>query len=78
MANNVQKLAAANLVDADALDADDQKVINNLTDAEVDALISIKGKLPASFVQKHFGGGAQAGAAVAQVAPASRTIGIVF
>jgi hypothetical protein len=60
----------------------DQAVINSLTDQEVSALISISQKIPASFLQQHAGAtavaGAQGDAKAAQIAPSSRTIGIVF
>jgi hypothetical protein len=69
---NVEKLMQAGIIGAGAaLSEDDQKLINSLTDQEVSALISIKGKLTADFVQRNLGGGA-AGARGAQ------TMGIVF
>jgi hypothetical protein len=46
-----------------AFNAADMQVINSLTDAEVAALISVKGKLGDQFLQQH---------------AAARTIGIVF
>jgi hypothetical protein len=46
-----------------ALSSGDMQLINSLTEAEVEALISVKGKLGDQFLQQHL---------------ASRTIGIVF
>lgn len=68
--SNLSRLQAAGIITASAtFSASDQQIIDSLTDAEVSALISIKQKVPASFFEQH----AQAG-----IAPANRTIGIVF
>jgi hypothetical protein len=62
--NNIQKLTQAGLILPNAaFNAADMQVINSLTDAEVAALISVKGKLGEQFLQQH---------------AAARTIGIVF
>lgn len=62
--NNFQRLSQAGLILPNAaLSAGDMQLINTLTDDEVSALISVKGKLGDEFLQTHL---------------ASRTIGIVF
>ncbi len=81
--SNLSRLMQAGLIAANATFNDaDQAIINKLTDAEVSALISISQKIPASFLQQHAGAtavaGAQGDAKAAQIAPASRSIGIVF
>ena len=68
---NLQKLMQAGIVAAGAaLTQADQDLINGLTDQEVSALISIKGKLSADFVQRHLSASDTRGGA--------QTIGIVF
>lgn len=68
--SNLSRLQAAGIVAANAnFNPSDQQIIDSLTDDEVSALISVKQKVPASFFEQH----AQAG-----IAPANRTIGIVF
>ncbi|HTV64648.1 MAG TPA: aroma-sacti cluster domain-containing protein [Bryocella sp.] len=68
---NIDQLKQAGIIPANAsLSQADQDVINSLTSNEVAALISIKGKLTADFIQRNFSGGA---------APANRqSLGIVF
>jgi hypothetical protein len=62
--NNFQKLSQAGLIVANAsLSASDMQLVNSLTDDEVSALISVKGKLGDDFLQQNL---------------SSRTIGIVF
>lgn len=52
--NNVQRLMQAGLIQANAaLSPADQQLINSLTDDEVSALISVKGKLGDDFVQRN-------------------------
>ena len=52
--NNVQRLMQAGLILANAvLSPADQQLINSLTDAEVSALISVKGKLGDDFAQRN-------------------------
>jgi hypothetical protein len=61
---NIEKLMQAGIIPGGmALSDADQEVINSLTDQEVAALISIKGKLTPEFTQKLQAGGAQRGAA---------------
>jgi hypothetical protein len=68
--SNLSRLQAAGIVAATAnFNPSDQAIIDSLSDDEVSALISVKQKVPASFFEQH----AQAG-----IAPANRTIGIVF
>ena len=70
---NVSKLMDAGVISAGAsLSQEDQDLINSLSPAEVDALISIKSKLTPGFIQRNLGGSAAAGLS------AQRTIGIVF
>jgi len=68
---NLSKLMDAGVIAAGAsLSQEDQDLINSLTPAEVDALISIKSKLTPGFVQRNLsGGGGTRGAAA---------VGIVF
>ena len=55
---NLAKLMDAGIIaPGAALNQADQDVINSLTSEEVSALISIKGKLTAEFVQRNLGGG---------------------
>jgi len=54
--SNVDKLTGAGLIASGAaLTPDDHSVINNLSDDEVNALVSVSKKLPSHFVQKHWG-----------------------
>lgn len=72
--SNLSRLQGAGIIAANANFSDaDQQVVDSLTDDEVSALISIKQKVPASFLQQH-----TQEAGVAGIAPANRTIGIVF
>jgi len=62
---NIERLMQAGIIPGGmALSDADQSVINSLTDDEVSALISIRGKLTPEFVQKLAAGGAQRGAAL--------------
>ena len=62
---NIARLMEAGIIPGGmALSQADQDVINSLTDDEVSALISIKGKLTPEFVQKLAAGGTARGAAV--------------
>ena len=72
---NIDKLMNAGIISAGAaLTQEDQDLINSLTPDEVSALISIKGKLNADFVNRHLsGGGAAAGMRGGQP-----SMGIVF
>ena len=55
--SNLATLSAAGLIGPTAkLSAADQQIINNLTDAEVQALISIRAKLTPEFLQNNFSG----------------------
>ena len=68
---NLEKLMQAGIITSGAaLTQADQNLINSLTDAEVSALISIKGKLTPDFVQRHLAASATRGAAP--------SMGIVF
>jgi hypothetical protein len=70
---NLKRLMDAGIVTASAsLNAEDQELINSLSSAEVDALISIKSKLTPGFVQRNLSGGG------AGLAPSKQSIGIVF
>jgi hypothetical protein len=74
--SNLSRLQEAGIIAANAsFSSSDQQIIDSLTDDEVSALISIKQKVPDSFLQQHVGA---SGSAAAGIAPASRTIGIVF
>ncbi len=74
--SNLSKLAAAGLIGPNAtFTAADQAVLDSLSDAEVNALISIKNKLPADFMQRH---AQQQGASGAQLTQSTQSIGIVF
>jgi len=70
--SHVDKLKQAGLIHHQAnLSQQDHDTINSLSDHEVDALISVKKKLPADFIKKHAG--------VDSPEPsASRSLGIVF
>ena len=69
--SNLSRLQGAGIIAANAaFSASDQQIIDSLTDDEVSALISVKQKVPDSFFQQHTG--------AAGIAPANRTIGIVF
>jgi hypothetical protein len=69
--SNLSRLQGAGIIAANAnFSQSDQAVIDSLSDDEVSALISIKQKVPASFFDQH--------TQAAGVAPANRTIGIVF
>jgi hypothetical protein len=60
----IQRLMQAGLIaPTAALSPADQQIINSLSDDEISALISIKGKVGEEFLQRNL---------------ASRTIGIVF
>jgi hypothetical protein len=81
--SNLSRLTQAGLIVANAaFNEADHAIIDSLSDQEVSALISISQKIPASFLQQHAGAtavaGAQGDAKATQIAPASRTIGIVF
>ncbi len=70
--SNISKLTSAGLIAAGASFSDaDQALLESLSDDEVNALISIKQKLPAEFLQRNCSGGPQAAAG----GPA---LGIVF
>lgn len=70
--SNISRLMDAGIIAAGAaLNPADQQVVDSLTDDEVSALISIKSKLTADFVQRNF-------PSSATPAPGTRTIGIVF
>ena len=63
---NVEKLTKAGIITPGAaLKPDDHNLIEKLTEQEVAALISIKGKLTADFTNRHLAG-------------ASPAMGIVF
>jgi hypothetical protein len=71
--SNLSKLMDAGIIAANAaFNPADQATIDSLSDAEVNALISIKQKVPASFLQQH------CGVQSPQPAQNVRTIGIVF
>jgi hypothetical protein len=72
--SNLSRLAGAGIINANAtFNANDQAIIDSLSDDEVAALISISQKVPASFLQQHV---------TPATSPANgtstRTIGIVF
>jgi hypothetical protein len=70
---NIDTLKTAGLISQTAaFNAADTAIINSLTADEVSALISVSGKLTASFVSNNIGS-----AAVPAGSPA-KTIGIVF
>jgi hypothetical protein len=73
LAEKLDALAKASLIVPASLDSDDQAVVNSLSDAEVNALVSIKGKLTSTFLTKHF-----QSANANTASPATRVIGIVF
>lgn len=71
--SNLSTLTTAGLIAQGAtFSAEDQQLIESLTQDEVSALISVKNKLNAAFVSRNIGS-----AAVPAGSPA-KTIGIVF
>ncbi len=71
--SNLSRLTEAGIIAGNAtFNATDQATLDSLTDGEVSALISIKQKVPAAFLQQH------CGVQSAQPAQNIRTIGIVF
>ena len=72
--NNVQKLMSAGVILAGTvLSQADQDTINGLSDSEVSALISLKGKLwGGDFLQRN------CNVASPAPAPGTRVIGIIF
>ena len=71
--SNLSRLQSAGIIAANAnFSASDQAIVDSLTDDEVSSLISISQKVPASFLQQH------TNAQPAGIAPANKSIGIVF